>query len=154
MNEDYTITEARKIITEYFDLISEDHKKEKLGTKCLHANCGKCLFNGSNICKKNIESEDFNEYVAKAEEYVKANTPILDDAEKRYLKAVIRPFRNSFCRVSKRVDIVQHKYYILFISYKPNNYLKLPYFELDSGMYKGMELNRDYRLEELGLWVI
>lgn len=78
--------------------------------------------------------------------------PILDDIEKEYLSGIIKPFRN---RVK---DIVKHGYgcyeYIEIRFYSENipmGNINLPYYE-KSSMYKGMEINRKYTLEELGLW--
>ena len=34
---------------------------------------------------------------------------------------------------------------------KSNEIISLPFFKKSSGMYKGMELNKKYTLEELGL---
>lgn len=52
------------------------------------------------------------------------NPKILNEAERQYLSAVIRPFRDQVQSITK--------------------------FE-DSTMYKGMELGKEYTLEELGL---
>ena len=77
--------------------------------------------------------------------------PILDDAERRYLNNIIKPFRD---RVK---DIVKHGYdcyeYIEIRFYSENvpmGNINLPYYE-KSTMYKGMEVNREYSLEELEL---
>lgn len=76
---------------------------------------------------------------------------ILDQAEKEYLSAIIKPFRD---RVK---DIVKHGYdcyeYIEIRFYSENipmGNINLPYYE-KSSMYKGMELNKKYTLEDLGL---
>lgn len=74
---------------------------------------------------------------------------ILDDAEKRYLSAVIRPFRNDVTKIYKG-------------GFRPYVFLKFnlrfngeKYFFLNNcytvTMFKGMEPNRWYTLEELGL---
>ena len=81
---------------------------------------------------------------------------ILDDAEKRYLSGVIRPFRDNV------KYIVKWEYYFssgdfdqIFIRIKNkwNGDLEnviLPEF-IKGTMYKGMEFGRSYSLEELGL---
>ena len=71
---------------------------------------------------------------------------ILDDAERRYLSAVIRPFRNDEMRICKKND-GDYEEYIFFAGEKS---FYLPNFEAGT-MYKGMELGRGYMLEELGL---
>lgn len=80
---------------------------------------------------------------------------ILDDAERRYLKGVIRPFRGRAVFVKKiyhtgyTVDceqiIIRVKSIATLIADIP-----LPFFKKGE-MYKGMKLNREYTLEELGL---
>ena len=86
---------------------------------------------------------------------VKISKPILDEKEKEYLSAVIKPFRDrilsiykfelsgyegigielKFPKVERSVDV---------------DAMTLPSFEIGT-MYKGMELAREYSLEELGL---
>lgn len=80
---------------------------------------------------------------------------ILDKEEKEYLSVVIKPFRN-------RVESIQKK------SYRESEYIKinikvkiqgnssliddilLPYFKQGT-MYKGMKVDKEYTLKELGL---
>ena len=75
--------------------------------------------------------------------------PILDDEEQRYLESVIRPFRNDVTKISKRGfwPYVFLKFNLKFNGEK--------YFFLNNcytvTMFKGMEPNRWYTLEELGL---
>ena len=79
------------------------------------------------------------------------NEPILDDVEKAYLRAVIKPFRKNVNYISK-ID-VNYPTFKQFISIKVNHTqcVNLPNFSKKSGMYKGMEVNKHYTLEELGL---
>ena len=71
--------------------------------------------------------------------------PILDDVEKAYLSAVIKPFRERIKCVKKIV----HKREFLKIFLEDES-IAFPYFEKGT-MYKGMEEGREYTLEELGL---
>ena len=73
---------------------------------------------------------------------------ILDEAEKRYLRAVIRPFRDKVKYIVKRHSSTIGEYIFINILNNPN--IMLPYFKEDS-MYKGMESGKEYTLEELGL---
>lgn len=75
--------------------------------------------------------------------------PILDDVERRYLSAVIRPFRDSIKYVSRQN--ADDKSFI-FIRFFDDNDIDMcfPYFKKGT-MYKGMEIDRRYKLEELGL---
>lgn len=71
---------------------------------------------------------------------------ILDEAEKRYLKAVIRPFKN---RVKFIIKTEYHDEYYIEILLN-NDEMILPDFKKGT-MYNGMEKNKKYTLKELGL---
>ena len=82
---------------------------------------------------------------------VKKAKSILDDAEKKYLSAVIKPFRNKVYAIAK-YDDGDDNYYIQ-IMIKQNvyfEYIDFPYFKKGT-MYKGMELKKEYTVEQLGL---
>ena len=75
--------------------------------------------------------------------------PILDDVEREYLSAVIKPFRKKISYIRKSKD-----------PRKGKNYIKIEFFDGDcmffpnlsnNAMYKGMELGKNYTLEELGI---
>lgn len=79
---------------------------------------------------------------------------ILDEAEKRYLRAVIRPFRNKVIYIRKYFYALSDAYsieiYIKSVEGIFNTeYLRLPLFKNE--MYKGMETNKKYTLEKLDL---
>lgn len=79
--------------------------------------------------------------------------PILDDAEKRYLKGVIRPFKDRVKYIEK--VCADHLYsepdYYISIKFNDGSYgMNFPFFDV-SHMYKCMKINRPYTLEELGL---
>lgn len=71
---------------------------------------------------------------------------ILDNAEKRYLKSVIRPFRDKVKCILKCSNSGEW----IAIKIINDTTINFPYFEKGT-MYQGMELNRKYTLEELGL---
>lgn len=73
---------------------------------------------------------------------------ILDYAEKKYLGEVIRPFREEVKDLMK-IDGPQRGYDFIRIQVG-FNYLNFPGFEKGK-MYKGMEYNKAYKPEELGL---
>ena len=86
----------------------------------------------------------------KAKLIIELPSPILDEKERKYLSDVIRPFRNKIERIIKKKSIdYENKEYII-IHYEQLKTMPFPYFE-KSTMYKGMELNKEYTLEELGL---
>lgn len=78
--------------------------------------------------------------------------PILDDAEKRYLKGVIRPFRNQIISIYKEQFGFNHE--SIIIEYydfdRSQSTLCLPQFKKGS-MYAGMKTGWRYTLEDLGL---
>lgn len=73
---------------------------------------------------------------------------ILDEAEKRYLKAVIRPFKDKVEYIEK---IIGWNGYYISIMLKDNDSVNLPYFRSNE-MYKGMETDKTYSTKELGLY--
>lgn len=78
---------------------------------------------------------------------------ILDDAERRYLKIVLRPFHDGVVYVKKLQShtIAGRAYNKEYLHIKLHDEgFTLPSF--DSGkMYSGMELNKKYTLKELGI---
>lgn len=72
---------------------------------------------------------------------------ILDDEEKRYLKTVIRPFKNRVRYIFKK-DCYDGDCYIS-IELDDEN-INFPYFKKET-MYNGMEGDKRYTLKELGL---
>lgn len=74
---------------------------------------------------------------------------ILDEAEKRYLRNFITPFKNSIETIRRLYSPTKKKDYIQ-IRYRDDRPTNFLYFESNT-MYKGMELNKNYTLEELGL---
>ena len=71
---------------------------------------------------------------------------ILDDIEKEYLRAVIKPFRDKVKYIKKNVHYEKE-----FIDICMNaETIGFPYFKKGT-MYKGMEKYKEYTLEELGL---
>lgn len=71
---------------------------------------------------------------------------ILDDAEKRYLSAVIRPFRGRVKYIEK-IDCACEEYILIQLN---GDWTILPHFRTGT-MYKGMKPDQGYTLEELGL---
>lgn len=74
---------------------------------------------------------------------------ILDEEEKKYLSAVIKPFKDKVVYIEKR-PYLKTEEYIFFITKEIFNYFSLPTFK-KGVMYKGMESNKEYTLKELGL---
>lgn len=72
---------------------------------------------------------------------------ILDYAEKKYLSEVIRPFREEVVAIEK-LEVPAGKEYILILL--KDDGMHFPCFKKDT-MYKGLELEKRYTPEELGL---
>ena len=77
---------------------------------------------------------------------------VLDTAEKRYLTNIIKPFKDQVIAIAKRsanygefIDIMIDEGEI-----GDCGNIYLPYFK-PGKMYKGMKVNREYTLEQLGL---
>lgn len=97
---------------------------------------------------------DFDYYTYFELKLIERKESILDDVEKAYLKAVIKPFE-------KRIDIIQknksfrdpHNCYIkISLRSISGNYeeISLPFFRNDK-MYKNMIIEKEYTLKELDL---
>lgn len=73
---------------------------------------------------------------------------ILDNAEKRYLKNVIRPFKDRVISIIKENDFGDD---YIEIELKNGDFANLPNFAKDT-MYKGMKKEKKYTLKQLGLF--
>lgn len=144
----------------------EDLKKSPIGTKVTFENGGilvktteKRLESRLNVTYienlKNLK-DDYYGKIIKIEEpayttVYESKAEILDEAEKRYLRGVIRPFRDRVKYIQK-FTFSTGKAKITIKTEKDNDtwYVSLPLFEKDS-MYKNMKPDKEYTLEELGL---
>lgn len=85
-------------------------------------------------------------------EIIKLPGQTLTEKEKDYLSNVIKPFRDRIVWIKKvSSPTLNHEY--IKICYQDNNYTNVfnfPDFKVGT-MYKGMELKKEYTLEELGL---
>lgn len=84
---------------------------------------------------------------------VKIPKPILDEKEKEYLSAVIKPFRDSVdaiikCKYDDYYEFIQIE--VKQESQEKYEYVNLPNFKKGT-MYKGMKIDKGYTLKELGL---
>ena len=80
---------------------------------------------------------------------------ILDKKEREYLSKIIEPFKNRVKRIEKVKAIYCNSEFIEIVLYSSISYdreepIQLPCFKKGT-MYKGMELNKQYSLKELGL---
>ena len=80
------------------------------------------------------------------EEEYKPN--ILEEKEKEYLAAVIKPFREKVKYIQKCFDLGNEAYIYIYV--KKCGSMIFPTFRRGT-MYKGMKVNKRYTLEDLGL---
>ena len=75
---------------------------------------------------------------------------ILDEQERKYLKEVIRPFRDRVDNIQKSTTPFTDNCFIAITIDDGDDEIFLPYFD-ENEMYIGMEKDKEYTLEELGL---
>ena len=85
--------------------------------------------------------------ILKRSGHINMNKEILEEEEKEYLSNVIKPFRDKVEYIVKETS--SYNEYIK-ITIKKDDCLSFPYFKRGT-MYKGMEEEKEYTLEELGL---
>lgn len=128
--------------------------KKKTGDvmSCADTMCYDCLFNYlkgfSNCTSCNERALEWLE-----EEHVE---PVLNDVEKRYLEAVSMPFKSRVLYVAKVVSNNGDKAFLeirikSIFGENRREGIFLPFFH-PKKMYVGMEENRRYTIEELGLF--
>lgn len=124
----------------------EKYKDDILKTELSNINCCVNHLNNKGICFKNCK--DCKKAAMKwlLEEY---KEPVLDDVEREYLSATIKPFRKMIAYIVKAQDFDDGKQCIRIILQNGDG-MHFPYL-YDDAMYKGMEVNKEYTLEELGL---
>lgn len=140
-----TIVEAVKALTEGKKIRRNDWSEGDYVT--LKDN--KVVTIGDQPC--GLDIEDFS-----ADWWEEYKEPILDEEEKKYLSAVIKPFRDRVIYI-KKIDMYlgcnKDAEYIFGELGNEDNVVdafSLPYFPKGT-MYKGMETDKKYTLEELGL---
>ena len=154
---------------EEFELIEytyEDLKKSPIGTKITFEN-GEVLvkdddgnYSNKKRWRDDSDLKELKDRINTLGKIIKIEEPtyqtvyevkqeILDEAEKRYLRGVIRPFRDRVTMIRKLFSPTRGKYYIQ-ARYKDDTPTNFPYFD-DETMYQGMKKDKEYTLEELGL---
>lgn len=80
--------------------------------------------------------------------------PILDEVEKRYLKNIIRPFKNNVDWVMLIKNAILAEEGVnnvrIRVHLKNNDFITLPFFKKGT-MYKAMQPNVKYTLKDLGI---
>ena len=152
---------------ELFEYTYENLKKTPVGTKVTFENGEKLIKSSENRYENESRWREEDDLVKMKDIYgtlgkiIKIEEPtyqtvyeakkeILDDAEKRYLKQVIRPFRKQGIFITKIKDSNTDKERIVFDFEKDYKQSIFPAFDKNT-MYEGMKLYNHYTLEELGL---
>lgn len=107
--------------------------------------CG-VSFDSTWVNSKDLFSDKF------LDQEIEIDEPILTDEEREYLSAIIKPFRSRVKSIRKTDMTEYDEFEYLWgemIDYDDNMFI-LPLFEKGT-MYTGMEANKKYTLEELGL---
>lgn len=139
---------------ELLQMIKESKQPETIITKHYGENHEYTYSNGCYSDKNGINFKDDWSFRVRSplghatESFIHYDDEILDNAEKRYLKGVIRPFRDNVKDIIKRSYTFNREF--IRIVYKDGSGTSLPPFP-SKFMYGGMELNRRYKVEELGL---
>lgn len=80
--------------------------------------------------------------------------PILDDVEREYLDAVVKPFRNKVISITKLDSEEMNGYEYICIEHREvcneRYFISLPCFKKGT-IYKGMETDKAYSMEDMGL---
>lgn len=143
----------------------EDLKQSPIGTKITFESgniiikvkenyyCNNLYFRNDNDLKGLKDTISLNKII-KIEEPIYTTVyekkEILDEAEKRYLRNFIRPFRDEVYYITKHEYYVDNiKYYRISIVMKNDDDIYLPRY--NKKMYKGMETNKKYTIKELGI---
>lgn len=145
----------------------EELKKSPIGTKVTFESgniiikvkenyyCNNLYFRNDNDLKGLKDTISLNKIIKIEEpEYqtvYESKPEILDEVEKRYLRGVIRPFRDKVNTIRKTNNEMNSKdNQCIIITFKNDLNMDFPNFEPNT-MYKGMEEYKEYTLEELGL---
>ena len=131
-----------EILNEYQQLMNKDASNYSDGTRMNKA-IQKIAFNH---CGKRLLCASIP-FKWLCEEY---KEPILDDVEKDYLSAVIKPFRKKIKYIAIYEACYGSEQFVHIELYDGDDDVNLPRFKANT-MYKGMEQKKHYSLDELGL---
>ena len=132
--------EIQKILDRGYDATL--NKKTKKIVACKETNCNHCAFFTNKSCVYEREKWLISEY----------KEQILNDAEKRYLSAVIKPFRDKVYVIQKISQSKKNESIWIFRNDDDSwqSVACLPLFEKGK-KFQNMEYGKCYTLEELGL---
>lgn len=126
---------------------------DKRGSQCLLVYQGRDLNTRKQI---DIIENTYNKKNAECIlDWLERESFILNKQEKEYLSGVIRPWRKDVIRILKEESLVDNNAEFITIRTRNSEFrgvgvTHLPVFKRGT-MYKGMELDKEYSLEDLGL---
>lgn len=140
-----------------FNNLTDEKFKEMKDYICKkQKNCKRCIFNGTHCglyandiaaYRKTLDDEILNK------EFKIKDEILLNDKEKEYLKAVIKPFRNRVIYIEK-INVISFQYIKIVVEALSENsfcdIICLPKFKTGT-QYKFLKLDIQYKLEDLGL---
>ena len=99
-----------------------------------------------------LPSSLLEELITGYAQIIKPSKPILNEAERKYLSAIIKPFRDKVISIAKYRYSDYNSYIQITVEQIAfdGEYIDLPRFNSDA-MYKGMRAGKQYTLEELDL---
>ena len=130
-------------------MIKQGYKFRELTCKC--SKTGNCDYDIllNNKCVGKVKDSYSNEAITTWLD-MEHNELILDEAEKQYLSAVIKPFRDRMLTIAKlHEDTGEYFIELRLCTNGREQTIDFPYFY--GGMYEGMEDNVWYTLKTLGL---
>ena len=147
-----------KITKKLRDVTKEEYSKWRRSDCCSEAVCYKCPFYNVSCCEDSVDGwvnhkDLYNDKFL--DQTIEVEVPdILDEKEKEYLSAVIKPFRDKVKNIIKFSCAMNSHSYIEIV-YDDDTWGKdmaiiMPPFKKDT-MYKNMKLGEKYTLKELGL---
>lgn len=156
-NEDECINPYIYNIVKVIELNEYDFLNAPIGTKITYKNGDVLIKDGHNSYENeriarwtnNMEREN----IIKIEEpeyntIYDHNPKILDKDDKRYIKGVIRPFRDKVKYITKRSRDLGREF--ISITLNDNFIINLPFFPKGT-MYDNMEVDKLYTLEDLNV---
>lgn len=145
-----------KITKKLRDVTYEEYTNWYKCRTCIVRMCSNCTFRdvdcAPHSCKCWVTHKDlYNDKFL--DQTIEVEAPdVLTKKEKEYLSAVIKPFRDRVTHIKKKAWTTPKRKYIE-IEYRENEVIHALCFPdlPNDEMYKGIEDNRPYKLEELGL---
>ena len=134
-----------------------DCTEEEVKEYCVKKCCGACPLNHG-TCLRYVFENDKTMLSDKALDIeLPIENKILDDEEKEYLTGIVKLYKKMHCEVNHIDKCCRpyDNYYYILICYTNNishqiQYVSLPIFA-NAEMYKNMELDKEYTLEQLGI---